>query len=108
RFLSHRRCLNGTLGIAPSISQGGSVMSDSISRRSFTTYSAAFVLASTAEPAVADDKVKAPPHPRAADARPASGPVEAPFERDYSPPGFKPSWKKPQLHRLLVQDFVIY
>jgi hypothetical protein len=40
--------------------------------------------------------------------KPPSGPSEAPFERDYPPPGFKPSWKKPQINRLLVQDFVIY
>jgi hypothetical protein len=35
-------------------------------------------------------------------------PIEAPFERDYSAPGFKPSWKKPQINHLFVQDFVIY
>lgn len=35
-------------------------------------------------------------------------PTEAPFERDYAPPEFKPSWKKPQINRLLVQDFIIY
>ena len=35
-------------------------------------------------------------------------PVEATFERDYDAPGFKPGWKKPQINRLLVQDFVIY
>ena len=28
--------------------------------------------------------------------------------RDYPAPEFKPSWKKPQINRLLVQDFVIY
>ena len=39
---------------------------------------------------------------------PAAGPTEAKFERDYTPPTFKPSWKKPQINRLLVQDFVIY
>src|SRR5205807_3056783 len=35
-------------------------------------------------------------------------PIEAPFERDYPPPTFKPGWKKPQINRLLVQDFVIF
>ena len=35
-------------------------------------------------------------------------PIEASFDRDYPPPGFKPSWKKPQINRLFVQDFVIY
>lgn len=35
-------------------------------------------------------------------------PTEAPFERDYEPPEFKPSWKNRQVNRLLVQDFVIY
>ena len=37
-----------------------------------------------------------------------SGPVEAPFERDYPAPGFTPSWRKPQVNRQRVQDFVIY
>ena len=36
------------------------------------------------------------------------GPIEADFERDYDPPGFKPSWKKKQLNRQMVQDFVIF
>jgi hypothetical protein len=39
---------------------------------------------------------------------PALGPVEAPFKRDYPAPRFKPSWKKQQLNREMVQDFVIY
>ncbi len=39
---------------------------------------------------------------------PKSGPTEAPFERDYDAPSFKPSWKKPQINRQLAQDFVIY
>ena len=72
-------------------------MSESISRRSFTTLSAGFVLGSAADLTAA---VTAPsPHPK---------PTEAPFERDYPPPGFQPSWKRPQLNRLLVQDFVIF
>jgi hypothetical protein len=41
-------------------------------------------------------------------ADPPAGPTEAPFSRDYPPPGFEPGWKKPQLSRLLVQDFVIF
>ena len=35
-------------------------------------------------------------------------PIEAPFARDYPPPSFDPSWKKPTINRLLVQDFVIF
>ena len=45
-------------------------MSDPIDRRTFA--------ALNPEPA--------PPHPK---------PAEAPFDRDYPPPGFQPSWKKP-------------
>ncbi len=30
------------------------------------------------------------------------------MERDYVAPSFQPSWKKPQLNRVLVQDFVIF
>ncbi len=40
------------------------------------------------------------------DEKPA-GPVEAAFTRDYDPPAFKPSWKKEQINRQLLQDFVI-
>ena len=36
------------------------------------------------------------------------GPVEAEFERDYDAPGFKPSWKNPQINRTMAADFVIY
>lgn len=39
---------------------------------------------------------------------PSQGPREAPFSRTYDAPGFKPSWKHPQLNRELVQDFVIF
>jgi hypothetical protein len=76
-------------------------MSESISRRSLVA-TAGLLFASAAELSGADDKPKtdAPPAP--------AGPTEAAFERDYPPPGFKPSWKKPQINRLLVQDFVIY
>ncbi len=77
-------------------------MSDSISRRSFSTLTTGLVLASATELASAGDNPKIDP------SKAASGPVEASFERDYAPPGFKPSWKKPQINRLLVQDFVIY
>jgi hypothetical protein len=78
------------------------IMSDPISRRAFTTATAASLLASTSGLNAADEAPKADP-PKA-----PTGPVEAPFERDYPAPGFKPSWKKPQINRLLVQDFVIF
>lgn len=68
-------------------------MSDSLDRRVFTTLTAGFVLGAVSDLSAG---------------QPGVGPMEAPFERDYPPPGFKPSWKKPQLNRLLVQDFVIF
>ncbi|MEM9826018.1 MAG: ankyrin repeat domain-containing protein [Planctomycetota bacterium] len=37
-----------------------------------------------------------------------AGPREAEFDRDYPEPGFKPSWRNPQVNRTLVSDFVIY
>jgi hypothetical protein len=77
-------------------------MPQPISRRSFTTRTAGLALVPAAGAAAADDKPKAAP-PEA-----PRGPSEAPFERDYPPPAFKPSWKRQQLNRLLVQDFVIY
>lgn len=75
-------------------------MSDSMSRRTFTSLTAGGVLgaaAADAEAEAAQDKPK-----------PSTGPTEAPFERDYTAPTFKPSWKRPQLNRLLVQDFVVF
>ncbi len=36
------------------------------------------------------------------------GKAEPEFVRDYPEPKFKPQFKKPQLPRLLVQDFVLY
>jgi hypothetical protein len=80
-------------------------MSDPISRRSFSSLSVGAVVASGAAgvanlPAAEDNPHHGPPS--------SAGPVEAPFQRDYAPPSFKPSWKKPQINRLLAQDFVIY
>lgn len=76
--------------------------SNALSRRGFTLASGAAVLAATRlgtqEPAPGGEVKQ----------EPAAGPVEAPFERDYPAPNFKPSWKKPQLNRQLVQDFVIF
>lgn len=67
-------------------------MSNSISRRSF--FSAATVLAIS--PSVLAQET------------PKQGPVEASFSRDYPAPDFKPSWRKSQLNRTMLQDFVIY
>jgi hypothetical protein len=77
-------------------------MSDPISRRSFAGLTAGLALGSAANLAAADEKPKAEP-PQA-----PAGPTEAPFERDYPAPGFKPAWKKPQVNRQRVQDFVIF
>ncbi len=77
-------------------------MSEPVSRRSFTPLAAGLALGTVAELAAADDQTKTEP-PKA-----AGGPTEAPFERDYAPPKFKPSWKKPQINRQFVQDFIIY
>jgi len=38
----------------------------------------------------------------------ANGPSEAAFERDYEAPRFRPSWKKEQVSRLMLQDFIIF
>jgi len=72
-------------------------MSHPISRRTFATLAAGYVTASTAGTAAADDRPKT-----------ARVPTEAPFNRDYPAPSFKPSWKKLQINRQLVQDFVVY
>ena len=77
-------------------------MSENLSRRSFVNLSAGMALSAIPALSLAQQGTKQPE-----DAKP-SGPVEAPFTRDYAAPGFKPGWKKMQLNRLMVQDFVIY
>jgi hypothetical protein len=77
-------------------------MRDSISRRFFSAATTGLVLGSAAHLAGAEDQ------PKPVNSTPGGGPIEASFNRDYPPPEFKPSWKKPQINRLLVQDFVIY
>ncbi len=75
-------------------------MSDPISRRSFAALAAGLAVGASTAPADEKPKADTPQAPR--------GPSEAPFERDYPPPEFKPSWKKQQINRQLVQDFVIF
>lgn len=77
-------------------------MADLISRRTFATLTAGLVLGTATDLQAADDKPKTDP-PKA-----PAGPVEAPFERDYTAPSFKPAWRKQQINRQFVQDFVIY
>ena len=74
-------------------------MSDPISRRAFTTTFAASVVLGA--DAVAADPVEVAPMP-------SPKAVEAALDRDYPPPAFKPQWRKPQINRVLVQDFVMY
>jgi hypothetical protein len=74
-----------------------------ISRRSFAALAAGLTLGPAAAQAAADDPPKKPEPPK-----PQPAPTEAAFTRDYPAPGFKPSWKRPQINRQLVQDFVIF
>ncbi|CAN5457556.1 hypothetical protein BH11ARM1_BH11ARM1_05740 [soil metagenome] len=71
-------------------------MSDSLSRRTFGKVSAGVIAGAVGASALAQD------------AKQVATPVEAPFTRDYPAPDFSPAWKKPQLNRTMVQDFVIY
>lgn len=69
-----------------------------VTRRVFGIVAGAAVVGSTSQVGLSQDDSTVP----------KSGPMESPFERDYEVPSFKPSWKKPQINRLLAQDFVIY
>jgi hypothetical protein len=71
-------------------------MSDALSRRSLCKLTAGAAVGSLAGLVLAQDPTKPPV------------PVEAPYARDYPAPGFQPSWKKPQMSRTMVQDFVIF
>ena len=73
-------------------------MSDLPDRRSFTALSAGFVLGAASDLTAAPDVA---PRPRAL-------PTEAALDLDYPPPDFQPSWRRPQLNRRLVADFVVY
>ena len=73
-------------------------MSDSMSRRLFGAATAGLIVGSSGEVQAMDEPNKEPP----------KGPTEAPLARDYEAPKFKPSWKRPQINRQMVQDFVIY
>lgn len=75
-------------------------MADFLSRRLFTAMAAGAVVGTAR--GEADEPKKPEP------TKVGVGPVEAPFERDYTPPAFKPSWKVPQTNRQLVQDFVLF
>lgn len=71
-------------------------MPDPIDRRALVaTFAATAVLGPEAGAA----EVAPMPHAKA---------TEAPFERDYPAPAFAPQWRRPQINRQLVQDFVIY
>lgn len=67
-------------------------------RRQFAALGAGLLVSGAARA----DEPKTDPKPKPV------GPVEAPFTRDYPAPKFQPSWKKPQINRQLVQDFVMY
>ena len=73
-------------------------MSGSISRRLFGAATAGLIVGSTGEVHAMDEPRKEPP----------KGPTEASFTGDYERPKFKPSWKRPQINRQMVQDFVIF
>lgn len=77
-------------------------MNDPLSRRAFAVAAGA-VLAPLAG---AQDKKPDPAKP--ADPTKVSVPTEAPFQRDYAAPDFKPAWKRPQINRQLLQDFVVF
>jgi hypothetical protein len=68
------------------------MMPDPITRRQFTALAAGLAAGATGVAMSADD-------PK---------PTEAAFERDYPAPTFQPAWKRPQINRQLVQDFVIF
>lgn len=74
-------------------------MSEPMSRRTFATALASSVILGQDVSAAPEPEVAPRPHPKR---------TEAPFERDYPPPAFTPSWRRPQINHLMVQDFVIF
>ena len=80
-------------------------MDQRLSRRVFAGSVAGMALAAGPRVFGQDDKPKSDDQKKEVAER---QPVEAEFERDYPAPSFKPAWKKPQINRVMAQDFVIY
>ena len=83
---------------------------NSLDRRGFVTW-ASVLAAGTGVAAVQAQQSDQKPAETSASGvavTPPSGPVEMAFERDYEAPKFRPSWKKEQISRLMLQDFVIF
>lgn len=74
-------------------------MSTPLDRRAFAaTFASTVVLGQEALSADTPELAPAPHGVR----------TEAPFERDYPKPGFNPSWRNPQINKLMLQDFVVF
>jgi hypothetical protein len=84
--------------------------SGNLDRRGFVSLATVIAGGSTLVSASAQDAAPKPNPAAPADGQQpaAAGPVEATFERDYEAPKFRPSWKKQQISRLMLQDFVIF
>lgn len=72
------------------------VMDNTYSRRTFARLVSGTAVSAVAGFGFGHDETK------------SQGPVEAPFSRDYPVPAFRPGWKKPQLNRTMLEDFIIY
>lgn len=79
-------------------------------RRGFVAWASALATGSGLAAVHGQDGTPRKDSPAPADGQQVTpaGPVEAAFERDYDPPKFRPSWKKQQLSRVMLQDFVIF
>lgn len=77
------------------------------SRRSFAALTAGAFVSSAATLRAQEKPANEAPK-ASTGAELASGPREAPFERDYPAPQFQPKWKNAQINRLLIQDLVIF
>jgi len=82
---------------------------DGLGRRGFVTWASVLAAGAGTSIVKAQDAPAKPQDAPAGEAQAApAGPTEAAFERDYEAPKFRPSWKKQQLSRLMLQDFVIF
>lgn len=80
-----------------------------MSRRAFATTTVGLIAVSSGTSlALGQGEGKKSAAKKSDDEQDERHPVEASFERDYEPPSFKPGWKKPQVNRLMAQDFVIF
>jgi len=79
-----------------------------ITRRLFAASTAGLLVAGNTAISAANQEPAKQDEGKSAEVPTEKKAEEAPFDRDYDAPSFKPSWKNKQINRMMAQDFVIF